>query len=206
MKSFELSDESSQLGSDRVLTSHEAASLLQVNRSSVNNWVREGRLPAFRTPGGHRRVRISDLINFAATHGMPLPETMGGHSTRRVMIVDDEIAILQATRRILERHDSNIEIATFENAIAALLNVASFRPDLIIFDIFMPALDGLEACRRLKAQPDTANIQLVITSGALTDDLREQANALGALACLAKPFTPEQLIDALGAGFQSARV
>lgn len=203
---FDVHGDEAPVRDDRVLTSNEVASLLQVNRSSVNNWVREGRLPAFRTPGGHRRVRVSDLVSFAMSHGMPLPQDVGGNRPRRVMIVDDEAPILNATRRILEQQAIGLVIATFENAIAALLNIATFRPDLIILDIFMPALDGLEACRRLRAQPDTAGIQLVITSGALTDDLRRQADELGALACLAKPFAPEQLIAAIGAESLRTRI
>lgn len=180
-----------------ILTSPEVAEILQVNPSSVNNWIGEGLLPAFRTPGGHRRVRLSDLISFASSHGMPLPEALNASRGRRIMVVDDELVILQATRRILERCGMELEILTCENAIAALLNVGSFRPDLIIFDIFMPGLDGLEACRRLKAHPSTSDIQLVITSGALTEDLRRLAFEIGALACLAKPFSPEDLVEAI---------
>jgi CheY-like chemotaxis protein len=172
----------------------------------LNNWIREGRLSAFRTPGGHRRVRLSDLISFATDHGMPLPVVVRPTKTSRVMVVDDEPALLAATRRILERHISGLEVATHENAIAALLNVAAFRPDLIIFDIFMPGLDGLEACRRLKAEPSTSGIQLLITSGALTDELRRQAFELGALDCLTKPFRPEDLIEAIGAELKNRAV
>jgi CheY-like chemotaxis protein len=155
-------------------------------------------LPAFRTPGGHRRIRTSDLLVFMRSHQMPIPSALRPSLARRVMLVDDEPALLVSTRRILQRVAPGIEVETFDSAISALLSVTAFRPDLIIFDIFMPALDGLQACRRLKARPDTAGIQLVITSGALTDDLRREAFEIGVHACLSKPFGPEELIAAIG--------
>ena len=75
-----------KLHADRLLTSHEVGDLLQVNPSSVKKWVNEGRIAAFRTPGGHRRIRVSDrrdpqlrpstiymalLIEGAEEHGLP---------------------------------------------------------------------------------------------------------------------------------------
>ena len=51
-----------KIDADRLLTSHEVGALLQVNPSSINKWVNEGRLAAFRTPGGHRRIRAGDLV------------------------------------------------------------------------------------------------------------------------------------------------
>ena len=61
------------LHSERLLTSHEVGALLQVNPSSVKKWVNEGRIAAFRTPGGHRRIRVADLVDFLHRHAMPIP-------------------------------------------------------------------------------------------------------------------------------------
>lgn len=182
-----------------VLTSQEVASLLQVNRSSVNNWIREGYLPAFRTPGGHRRVQVSDLLTFLAAKAMPIPAVLRPRPSLRVMVVDDEPLVLESTRRSLERCIRGVEVQAFESAISALLSVPSFDPGLIILDVYMPEIDGLEACRRLKARPETAAIELVITSGALTPELVSEAIALGVSACLAKPFSPQQLLEVASA-------
>jgi excisionase family DNA binding protein len=61
---------------DTTLTSHEAAALLQVNPSSIVKWIKDGRLHAYRTPGGHRRIRAADLVTFLIKHQMPVPREL----------------------------------------------------------------------------------------------------------------------------------
>lgn len=58
---------------DDYLTTHEVAHYIKVNPSSVNKWVKEERIKAFRTPGGHRRIKVSDLHAFLLEHEMPVP-------------------------------------------------------------------------------------------------------------------------------------
>lgn len=61
---------------DRLLTSHEIGSMLQVNPSTVNDWAKRGLLTAYRTPGGHRRFRLGDLVTFLAQHEMMAPRML----------------------------------------------------------------------------------------------------------------------------------
>jgi excisionase family DNA binding protein len=68
-----------------LYSTHEAASLLQVNPSTVSKWVEKGVLVGFKTPGGHRRIRQQDLIAFIKQHGFPMPsglETAEGSSAQ----------------------------------------------------------------------------------------------------------------------------
>lgn len=61
---------------DRLLTTHQAGSLIQMDASSVAKWCKAGKLPSFRTPGGHRRIRAGDLARFLRSCRMPLPEAL----------------------------------------------------------------------------------------------------------------------------------
>ena len=77
-----------------VFTTFETAKLCQVSPLSIINWVNAGRLPAFRTPGGHRRIRREDLVRFMRESGIPLPEELReGTGRPRVLVVDDDQAV-----------------------------------------------------------------------------------------------------------------
>ncbi|MGZ3459072.1 MAG: MerR family transcriptional regulator, partial [Archangium sp.] len=67
---------------DQLYTTHDISRLLQVDPSTVSKWIDRGILMAFRTPGGHRRVRSADLRTFLITHQMPVPEELGSSTVR----------------------------------------------------------------------------------------------------------------------------
>jgi excisionase family DNA binding protein len=64
------------------LTTHEIASLLEFDPSTVSKWVDRGLLGAFRTPGGHRRIGRLDLIAFLRAHQMPVPAALGAEPAK----------------------------------------------------------------------------------------------------------------------------
>jgi excisionase family DNA binding protein len=173
---------------ERLLTSSEVGELLQVNASSVKKWIEEGRIRAFRTPGGHRRVRVFDLVRFLEAHDMPVPRSLGSATKRRVLIVDDDIKQLEAFERILKTYSSQLEVSLTTNGIDALVLVGAFRPHLVVLDVFMPEIDGLEVCRRLRANPETASMEVIIASGQLTPELERKALEAGAHRCFHKPI------------------
>jgi excisionase family DNA binding protein len=61
---------------ETFITSHEAGVLLQSNPSSINKWVKEGRIKAHATPGGHRRILARDLVAFLVEYEMPIPDAL----------------------------------------------------------------------------------------------------------------------------------
>jgi excisionase family DNA binding protein len=187
-----------EIDAEQLLTSHEVGDLLQVNPSSVKKWVNEGRIPAFRTPGGHRRIKVGDLVEFLDRHDMPIPRKLAGAGKKRILIVDDDAVHLRAVERRLKPHKGRLQVELTENGIDALVLVGSFKPHLIVLDVFMPELDGLEVCRRLKRNPDTRSIEVVVTSAHLTRAVEENALAAGAARCLAKPIELKMLLEHLG--------
>jgi excisionase family DNA binding protein len=180
------------------LTSHEVGDLLQVNPSSVKKWVNEGRIAAFRTPGGHRRIRVADLVDFLNRHSMPIPRPLAGASKQRLLVVDDDLMHLRALERRLRPYRSRVDIQLTQNGIDALVMVGSFKPDLIVLDVFMPELDGIEVCRRLKMKPETRRIGVIVNTAHLTKSVEENALAAGALTCVSKPMDLKVLLGHLG--------
>jgi excisionase family DNA binding protein len=187
-----------KIDADRLLTSHEVGDLLQVNPSSVKKWVNEGRITAFRTPGGHRRIRVADLVEFLDRHAMPIPRKLAGMSRRRLLIVDDDQVHLRILERRIRPHKGRITVQMTDNGIDALVLVGAFKPHLIVLDVYMPELDGLEVCRRLKMKPETSSIGVIIHSAHLTRAVEENALAAGAICAVAKPIELKLILEHLG--------
>lgn len=66
---------------ETYITTHQAAEFIQVNPSSINKWVKEGRIECYRTPGGHRRIQAGNFVSFLTAHEMPVPAAFAEVST-----------------------------------------------------------------------------------------------------------------------------
>jgi two-component system phosphate regulon response regulator PhoB len=107
----------------------------------------------------------------------------------RVLVVDDEPAIRALIRSTLERAGHTVLEAA--DGPAALASAQTHLPDLVLLDVALPGLSGLEVCRRLKAEPRTAGTEILLLTGL------PQAGAsipAGAEGCIAKPFTPDGIV------------
>jgi CheY-like chemotaxis protein len=114
----------------------------------------------------------------------------------RLLCADDEPDI----RTILELAlslEPRIEAEIVPSGVALLERVKTFTPDAILLDAMMPELDGYETCRQLKANPDTAAIPVVFLTARAQRGEQDTALALGAVACLTKPFDPLTLAGEL---------
>jgi two-component system, cell cycle response regulator DivK len=112
--------------------------------------------------------------------------------TKRILVVEDQPDNRQIIRDMLTPTD--YEIIEAENGEQALTIVAKERPDLILMDIQLPLIDGYEATRRIKADPDLKGIPIiVVTSYALSGD-EGKARAAGCDAYVTKPYSPRQLL------------
>lgn len=112
----------------------------------------------------------------------------------RVLVVDDDALQLRAIQRATRSH-KHVELLTADNAIDALLHVGASRPDVVIMDIFMPGLDGLEACRRIKANPETRDVEVLLASAGMSPELETRARAAGAERAIPKPIDIPLLLE-----------
>jgi len=116
---------------------------------------------------------------------------MGPKRESRILVVDDEANHRHSVTRVLM--ESNTRIMEAASGKAALETAKSFEPDLIILDILMPEMDGYEVCRRLKADPETHDIMVVLLSARPRVKDRLMGYEAGADDYLIKPFEPEEL-------------
>ena len=112
--------------------------------------------------------------------------------SKRILVVEDQEDNRQILRDLLGASD--YEMVEAENGQEAIDAVAKKKPDLILMDIQLPVMDGYEATRRIKANPDWKSIPIiVVTSYSLSGDA-EKARAAGCDDYVTKPYSPRQLL------------
>jgi excisionase family DNA binding protein len=173
------------------LTLGQAARYLGVAQSTIRKWSDQGRLPAFYTPGGHRRYRQRDLDAFVAgSSGTTTPAR--SRPAPLVLIVDDDPRIREFVRVNLEMDGFAVREAGSANEGLAALEAEP--PDLILLDVMMPQVDGWEMLQRVRERHGVDSIQVIMFSGQVSEDAMDQAEAGGAQAFVGKPFNPQELV------------
>jgi DNA-binding response OmpR family regulator len=113
----------------------------------------------------------------------------------RILIVDDDAIVVQSCRRILEAE--SIEIHSADTVAAGLSVLANENVDVLLTDIKMPGQDGFEMIKR--ARQIRPEMPILMMTGYLTAETIQAGRHAGADNCIAKPFTPEELVRAVEA-------
>jgi excisionase family DNA binding protein len=171
------------------LTLGQAAKYLGVAQSTIRKWSDLGRVPAFYTPGGHRRYRRSDLDSFLDRSG----PGGKGRTGPVVLVVDDDDGVRSVVRANLELEGYAVrEAASANEGLAAL---EEDPPDLILLDVMMPEVDGWEMLRQIQERFGAGAVPVIVFSGQLEEQAVSQATSRGARGFLGKPFDLQQLVD-----------
>ena len=121
--------------------------------------------------------------------------------THTILIVDDDPLIRKLITTTL-RDVAGYTLREAGDGMAALEAAAEDRPEIVFLDYDMPRLNGIEACRRLRADPVTAEATIVMLTGMSDDPAQQRARAAGADLDLTQPFSPLRLlrlVDEIGA-------
>ena len=149
---------------ERTFTTHDIAEFCDVYPSTVINWINSGKLKSYSTPGGHHRMLRDDVIRFLESMRMPLPKELAARPMR-VLIVDDDIDITRVLARAFALHSGTFATEVCHNGVEALIRIGQAPPDLVILDMVLPKMDGLQVCRVLKAKTETRDIKIIAISG-----------------------------------------
>jgi len=171
------------------LTLGRAAAYLGVAQSTIRKWCDAGKVPAFTTPGGHRRFRRSDLDAFLE---QSRPSAFPSHTGPAILIVDNEPGVRAYVRASLEPEGYHVEEAA--EADEALRLVETRAPDLIMIDADIPQVNGWEILRRLRERHGEGIPPVLMFSS--LDEVDEQlARSLGASAFFGRPLDPRRLVE-----------
>lgn len=150
----------------------EAAAVLGVSHRTVQLWVENGTLQAWRTAGGHRRITVESVnrliegrraaIGTSADKAPTPPAAPGG---RRVLVVDDDPLILRLYELEMESWGLELDLVKAHNGFEALIRIGEKTPELLVSDLNMPGMDGFRMIRTLREDSGTAGMQVIVVSG-----------------------------------------
>jgi len=172
-------------GEPEWLTLGQAAKFLGVAQSTIRKWSDQGRVPAFYTPGGHRRYRRRDLELFVDRSG-----PSGKPGGPLVLVVDDDARLREYMRVNLEIEGYSVREA--ESAEKALEAIEDNAPDLVLLDVVMPGVDGWQLLQKL--QERHGSIPVIMFSGQIDEQAVAAAAEGGARGFVGKPFDPQELL------------
>ena len=169
--------------------------MLGVDPSSVANWVDQGLLKAHRTPGGHRRVITSDLVNFLREHKMPIPEELGLEPAK-VLIADGDSEITQSIANAIKLSHPEVQVVQANDSFQVGMIVTTLHPNVVILDMDMSGMDSFEVCRLVKSQGVTQRAEVIALAAKSADDeLKKKILDCGAKICLTKPVDLNALLQ-----------
>ncbi|MBI4656496.1 MAG: response regulator [Elusimicrobia bacterium] len=175
-------------------TTSEVARVCGVAHTTVIRWITEKKLKAYETPGGHRRIEKESLIDFMKEFHIPVPPALAD-KWFRVLVVDDDKYMVGMIRKLFLREMSDVDLHITTKGMEALVMIGKIRFNLIILDVIMPDMDGIEVCKTLKRNPDTAGIKIIAITGKELSDEQEEYLRRNAECLLKKPFPPSLLLE-----------
>jgi two-component system response regulator VicR len=169
-------------------TTGDVARLCQVTKRTVIKWIDSGKLQGYTIPGSsHRRVSADNLRLFLRAHRVP---DYAGLVRRRILIVDDDRDLLELLQDAL-RDQYDVDVAS--SALEAASRLPVFQPDVILLDIRLPDLSGLEVCRHFQSYKNERNAPILTMSAFGGEIDPAEVRRSGADAFLPKPLKMSEL-------------
>lgn len=184
----------------RIYTSRGAALQLGVTGRTVQNWVTDGIIPAIRTAGGHIRITQEALDVFqtarlAQSQSItPRKFSKSRNQQVRILIAEDNIALANLYESILKQRHPEASIKIVANGFQALIEIGHFSPNILVTDIDMPEMDGIQMLRALY----NTNIELpkvtVVVTGLDRKEIKKRGGLPPEVKLMFKPMQAKKLL------------
>ena len=193
-RSFEAAITAADFSSEDYCGTSYAAKLLGLSVATVQSLVEKGEIEAWKTLGGHRRIALQSINAYLAKNSPQLSRVDTDPKSRlRVLMVEDDEDTRELYRCQFEDWDLPVDCTWMPSALEAMMDIASMRPDLLITDLSMPGVDGIEMLKALKRNVQLADMQIVVISGLPPDAIAARGGLPQHAHLLKKPVNFEWL-------------
>jgi len=147
--------------SESFIGSVKAAEMLGVSLRTVQLWVERGVLRAWKTPGGHRKIALKDI---EAQLQQRIVESAPKAAPFKVLIVED----IEGHRKLYKKYFASwnlpVEISMADNSFSDLIKMGEISPHLLITDLMMPGMDGVQMIKSIRENPELQDIEIVVVT------------------------------------------
>ena len=176
-----------------TLSTTEVAHYCRVSVVHVNRWINDGKLKSYRYPGGRNKISKKHFRMFLEKNGIPvIEEFFGGAGQFKVLIGEDDPDFARAVRLMIDDRYPDARVEFAGDGYEVLLKMGEFKPDLLLLDLKMPRIDGLEVCERLKQHGSSSKCKILAMTGHMQAFSRCNVLAHGADEYLVKPFSSSE--------------
>jgi len=153
------------------LSTRQAAQRLGVSLGTVQNMVESGALEAWKTAGGHRRIPVGSVDSLLARRRNLTPSASDPNGHLEILITEDDPTVQMLYQLTMEGWGLPIKLRLVDNGFDGLLQVGQRTPDILIADLMMPGMDGFEMIRSLRANPDLAQMDILVVSAVTREEI-----------------------------------
>lgn len=178
------------------LTTRQAAKLLGISLRTAQLWVENGQLEAWKTQGGHRRIKsdsVQRLLDGAPPERRSATTDHTSPGRIRVLIVEDDNILLKLYQTVIAGWKMPIDVITASNGIDGLIRIGKDAPQLMITDLAMPGIDGIQLIRLLAASSFREGLEIIVVSGLDNTRIKALGDLPGDIQVFSKPVPFLQL-------------
>ncbi|MBX2850039.1 MAG: response regulator [Acidiferrobacterales bacterium] len=171
-------------------TTIQTAKLLGVSVRTVQLWVENSTLEAWKTAGGHRRIvaqSVDDYIQRQSTSNTAKADS------KRILIVEDNPTVCKFYEAAIKSWNLPIDVIVKQDGFDGLVEIGRQTPDLLIADIYMPGMDGLQMIRSLYKSEQMASDRIIVISGLSSEEIAERGGVPSDVQFFNKPVNVEAL-------------
>lgn len=166
-------------------TTIQAAKLLNVSVRTVQLWVESGDLEAWKTAGGHRRIAVSSVDNYLnRQNGI---EEVVNNDTKRILIVEDNPTVAKFYEAAINSWKLDIDVVLANDGFTGLVEIGHAPPDILVSDIYMPGMDGLQMIRSLYKSDQLSGDNIIVISGLSNENIMERGGIPDDVTFFTKP-------------------
>lgn len=169
----------------------EAAQMLGVSLGTVQQMVENGLLEAWKTAGGHRRIRIGSVEDYLRRRSSGV--TNAHPVALRVVVAEDDRIMQRLYAHTFETWALPLEFRLVESGFDGLLEIGRQQPDLLISDLVMPGLDGFAMISKLRSDPKLADMDIVVVTGLSPEDIADRGGLPDDVTVYGKPVPFKEL-------------